>query len=126
MAATLDAWWSDLFASIDAKNSLGFVEFLSPDAEFRFGNAPAVVGRADIAAAVAGFFETIARSRHDIVRTWHDAATRVCQGEVTYGRRDGSEITLPFVNVFEMQGNKVARYSIYIDIAPLYAGDASG
>jgi len=121
MSESLFAWWSDLFGRIDAKDANGFVAFLDPDAEFRFGNNPTVTGTTDIAEAVTGFFATIDWSRHAMLRTWHDDATRVCQGEVTYGRHDGSEITLPFVNVFEMRGRKIARYLIYIDIAPLYA-----
>lgn len=39
------AWWGRLLAVIDARDADGFVAFLTPDAEFRFGNAPAVHGR---------------------------------------------------------------------------------
>jgi len=114
-------WLEDLFDSVDAQDTPRFVGFLSPDAEFRFGSAPAVSGTAQIAAAVDGFFSTIAGCRHRLGNTWIEDGTIACEGEVTYRRHDGSEITLPFANVFEMAGDLISRYKIYIDIAPLYA-----
>jgi hypothetical protein len=45
----------------------------------------------------------------------------VCEGEVTYTRHDESEITLPFVNVFEFEGELISHYKIYADSEPLYA-----
>lgn len=114
-------WLEDLFASVDALDTARFVGFLSPDAEFRFGSAPAVSGTEQIAAAVDGFFSTIAGCRHRLANTWIDESTIACEGEVTYRRHDGSEITLPFANVFDMAGDLISRYKIYIDVAPLYA-----
>ena len=45
----------------------------------------------------------------------------VAEGLVTYTRLDGSQVKLPFVNVFDLSGDEVARYLIYIDNAPLFA-----
>ena len=110
-----------LFAAIDAQDGAAFVSFLTDDAVFRFGSAPAVNGRAAIQAAVEGFFGSIAGLSHTIHKTLRDAATLVCEGEVTYTRQDGSTITIPFANVFEYEGDLIAKYQIYIDIGPLYA-----
>lgn len=114
-------WWQRLIGRIDTKDTGGFVEFLADDAEFRFGNAEPIHGRDAIAAAVEGFFGSIKESRHRIERTWDDGATRVCHGMVCYTRHDGSRVTLPFVNVFYMDGERIARYLIHIDMGPLYA-----
>jgi hypothetical protein len=46
----------------------------------------------------------------------------VCEGLVTYTRLDGSQVIVPFVNVFYLRGDKIARYLIYIDNGPLFAG----
>jgi hypothetical protein len=32
------AWWEQLFSAIDSGDAVGFVTFLTPDAQFRFGN----------------------------------------------------------------------------------------
>ena len=114
------AWWERVFAAIDAGNAAGFVDFLTSDAQFRFGNAPVVVGRDAIHAAAAGFFAAIASSRHRLLGMWNGAATAVCEGEVTYTRHDGSTISVPFANVFELRGDKIAAYRIYIDNSSLF------
>ncbi len=120
-----DSWLSDLLASIDAKDTEQFLSFLTEDAEFRFGNGPAIRGAPAIRAAVDAFFDTINASEHRIVRTWDDDETLVCQGDVTYERHDRSRITLPFVNILEMRTGKIDRYLIYVDIAPLYSASSS-
>jgi limonene-1,2-epoxide hydrolase len=112
----------ELFGAIDGQDADRFVSFLTPEASFRFGSAPAVTGRSTIAEAVRGFFATIAGCRHRLANTWAGDETLVCEGEVTYRRHDGSEITLPFVNVFGMEGELIADYKIYVDIGPLYSG----
>lgn len=110
-----------LFAAIDARDADAFVGFLSVDASFRFGSAPAAEGRDAIRTAVNGFFETIAGLSHHIDTVFGNGSTLFCEGEVTYTRHDGSTITLPFADVFEMQGELIREYKIYMDIAPLYA-----
>ncbi len=110
-----------LFASIDAKDTTTFLEFLADDAVFRFGSAPAVQGHAAIGIAVDGFFGSIAGSNHNLNKPLRDGSTLVCEGEVTYRRHSGTEVTLPFTNVFELDGELISHYKIHIDIAPLYA-----
>ncbi|MGZ5130697.1 MAG: nuclear transport factor 2 family protein [Caldimonas sp.] len=117
-------WTPALFASIDAKDSARFVSFLTEDAQFRFGNAPAAVGRDAIFAAVEGFFASIAACRHNVPNVWAVPGHVICQGEVTYTRHDGSVLTVPFVNVFTMAGERIRDYLIYIDASALYAPTA--
>ncbi len=114
------AWWNSLFAVIDAGDAAGFAAFLTPDARFRFGKAETVVGADAIREAAAGFFAAIASSRHRLLHHWNGAATAVCEGEVAYTRHDGSVVTVPFANVFELRGDKIAAYRIYIDNSPLF------
>lgn len=118
------AWWERVFAVVDAGDAGAFVELLTPDARFRFGNASVVVGREAIHAATAGFFAAIAFSRHQLLATWNGSGTAVCEGEVTYTRHDGSRVSVPFVNVFELRGDKIAAYRIYIDNSTLFAAAA--
>ena len=115
-------WWSSLFATIDGKRSQEFAQFLTPDGEFRFGSQPAVHGQANVAAYVEAFFGMIGGSRHQLLRTWDADGTTVCEGLVHYTRLDDSQVTIPFVNVFYLRGDQIARYLIYIDNGPLFAG----
>jgi len=110
-----------LFASIDAMDTEGFLTFLTDDCRFRFGSVPPVTGKAAIGDAIGNFFATIAGLSHSVEKVYRDDESICCEGEVCYRRHDGSEIILPFVDVFRCQGSKIADYRIYIDIGPLYA-----
>jgi ketosteroid isomerase-like protein len=117
-------WWEQLFLTIDSADAAGFVRFLTPDAQFRFGNAAQEVGSAAIAAAVTGFFAAIKSSRHKLLKSWGDNGTAGCEGEVTYTRHDGSIVTFPFANVFQLRGGKISSYHIYIDSSTLFSAQA--
>jgi ketosteroid isomerase-like protein len=114
-------WTDELYKAIDAKDTKRFLSYLTEDAQFRFANHPPAVGQAAIGAAVDGFFASIRGSRHAILHNWEPPGHLVSQGMVTYTRHDGSNLTLPFVNVFNMRGHLIQDYLIYIDATPLYA-----
>lgn len=114
-------WWEQLFLTIDSSNAAAFVEFLTPDAQFRFGNSAIVTGAAPIAATVSAFFGAIASSRHQLLQTWNGEGSAGCEGEVTYTRHDGSVVAFPFANVFKLRGEKISAYHIYIDNSSLFA-----
>ena len=111
----------NLFECIDRKDADGFAAYLTPDGRFRFGSGPVAEGRDAVRAAVSAFFATVAGLEHRLFKAVRDGDTLMMEGEVTYTRHDGSSITLPFANVFEMDGSLVSDYKVYADVAPLYA-----
>jgi ketosteroid isomerase-like protein len=120
IASRATEWLDSLFGAIDGMDATAFGTFLTEDAVFRFGNAPAVHGRAAIEQAVRHFFASIRRSRHRLGRVWPGADAVAVEGTVTYTRLDGSEVTLPFADTFVLRGERISEYNIYVDIAPLY------
>ena len=90
------AWLQELFRKIDNMDTEGFVFFLTPRACFRFGNAPMVQGSKAIGKAVQAFFATIKKSDHRVIDSWTERDAIICQGEVTYTRKDDSQVTIPF------------------------------
>jgi limonene-1,2-epoxide hydrolase len=111
---------NDLFAAVDSKDTERFLGFLTDEASFRFGSAPPAQGKEAIRAGVDGFFSSIAGCHHNVARIVAEDEVIVCEGEVTYTRHDGSKITLPFVNVLEVENKLISLYRIYIDIGPLF------
>ena len=111
---------ADLFRTIDARDSAAFVRFLTPDVRFRFGSAPAVTGQDAVQQAVTGFFSSIKALSHRLLSTWEQGDALIVQGEVTYTRHDGSQITLPFANIFRIQNKLINEYLVYADLAPLF------
>jgi ketosteroid isomerase-like protein len=120
-AAIPEGFLDGLFQAIDAKDTDRFTSYLTEDAEFRFGSAPSVRGREAVGGAVGAFFESIAGLSHSVAKVWRDDSSLACEGEVCYRRHDGTEVIVPFVDVFELEDQLIASYKIYIDIAPLYA-----
>ncbi len=112
----------EVATSIDNKDAKKFASFITPDGQFRFGNAPAVFGTEEIVKVVDWFFTTIKSSKHEILKTWvGEDGSIVWQGKVIYTRLDDNVVPVDFVNVFTMEGDKIKDYLIYIDNAPLTA-----
>ena len=116
-----DEWIRDLFRCVDAKDIDGWLEFLTPDAHFRFGNAATVEGKSAVRDAVIAFFASISELRHDLAETWIHFDAVICHGEVTYTRLDGSALSIPFVNVLRMEGDLIRDYLVYADASELHS-----
>ena len=114
-------WLESIGASIDSMNADNFVEFLTDDCIFRFGNQPEVKGKNETRDYVDTFFKMIAGSKHKVVDFWEHDDSVVWQGEVLYTRLDGKQVTVNFVNVFHLKGKLIKDYLIYIDNTPLFA-----
>jgi ketosteroid isomerase-like protein len=115
------SWIAGLFKAIDAKDADRFVSYIAEDGTFAFGNAPAAAGRAAIREVVAGFFGSIRGLSHEVLEVAEAGGGVWSRGIVTYVRHDGSTLTAPFCNHFEMKGDKVKHYRIYVDASKLYA-----
>ncbi len=120
-AVSLESRLPGLFEAVDAKDTDAFLGYLTRDARFRFGSAPELRGHDAIRGGVDTFFASIDGSSHALKNVLGNERTLVCEGEVSYTRHDRSKVSLPFVNVFDLEGEQIANYRIYIDIAPLHA-----
>ena len=109
-----------VFSILDRKDATAYSELLTENSVFRFGNMDAVMGKQAIHEAQSGFFGSIKAMRHELIRTWKDGSSIAIEGKVTYTRADDSSVTLPFVDVFEFEGEKISATIIYMDINPLF------
>jgi ketosteroid isomerase-like protein len=110
---------SQLFQTVDAKDADAFASFLSENAVFRYGSQPAVQGKEAIRGYVSAFFGSLEALRHQVIDTWEREDSMVCQGVVTYTRGDGSDVSVPFTNIFRFEGDLIRDYLVYIDPSPL-------
>ncbi len=102
-------------------NSDAFVQFLTDDATFQFGNAQPVKGKQNVRDTVAAFFSSINGIGHKLLGKWQVDDVVFVQGQVTYTRQDAKMVTVPFLNLFKMNGALVSQYIIYVDVSALYA-----
>ena len=108
-----------LFDAIDARDAQAFVNFLAPDVEFVFSNAPPLYGRAQVETAIAGFFASLAGLHHVLTEHWLCGDNLIMQGQVTYTRHDGSQLSVPFANIFKLRDNLIEEYRIFGDFSAL-------
>ena len=112
--------FSVLFNGIDAKDHNLFGTFLTDDAQFRFANHPAVVGKDTIVSFLEGWFQSIAAIKHSDLVVREGDGFVLTEGTVTYTRHNGTTLSVPFANVFNMVDGKIKDYLIYVDNSTLY------
>jgi ketosteroid isomerase-like protein len=111
---------TQLFERIDNKDVNYFSSLLDDDVLFRFGNIPGIKGKVPATEAVTNFFDSISSLSHQVDNTWSDGDTIICNGTVTYTRKDQSSLSVPFADIFIMKEDKVKEYLVYVDISGLY------
>jgi ketosteroid isomerase-like protein len=114
-------WAGDFFRAADSFDIEQLTGWFADDVEVRFGNQPAINGKADARAAFEGFWSSIAGMRHRR-ESLVSLGDMVAQASiVTYTRRDGSEIDMPVSSHLRRTApGKIDRLWIFIDMAPLF------
>lgn len=108
-----------LFAAIDAKDTETFIGFLSPECCFKFANLPEQVGVDEIGSFISLFFASIESLSHQRSRHWRVDNIVICEGRVTYTRKDHSQLAVPFANILTLRDDKISHYAIYADTSAL-------
>jgi ketosteroid isomerase-like protein len=111
-----------LFADIDSMEPDRFAAHLAEDVTMRFGNADPIQGRDVVRDAWATFCQDLNGVHHDLVEQWRIEGTTIAEAKVTYTRGDESQVTVPVVTIYRERGDEIHDYRIYIDLAPLFAG----
>ena len=124
--AAAQEWAHRLYGDIvDRKDARGYASAFVEDGWLRFGNNEAIVGRATIETAIAGFFSAFQSLRHEATRTTVAGNLLFLEATVTYLRHDGKQVSVPAMTVYEMaemHGTpRARRCNIYVDLAPLFA-----
>jgi ketosteroid isomerase-like protein len=117
---TTPTWVTPLFHALDAFDADTFASFLTDEASFVFGNAEPMRGKLAIRDVVADFFTSISAIRHDLLETWTLSQEVICRGIVTYTRHSGSQLRVPFANIFKLRNGLIQDYLIYVDNSQLY------
>lgn len=110
----------ELFESIDNQDMDTFLGFLDEDVAFRFGNMPEVQGKENVREAIGGFYDSIQSLSHQVDEVFGKKKAIACNGTVTYTRHDSSKLSVPFANIFKLNGKLIGEYYIYVDISELY------
>ncbi len=121
---TVDAneWLGRFTRAIDTRDLDRLLAFFTQNAEFTYGNNPAMVGHDGIRAGIGAFFSGIRAISHEVVGGHAPApSVLVAEFRTTYTRLDGVPVTLPGAGVLELDGDRARRYRVYADVAPVFA-----
>ena len=111
----------EIYETVDSMDAQGFSRYFTDEGRLRFGNAPTVIGRAEISSSIHDFFSGLRGLRHEILDVWEVDDTVISEVEVVYTRKDGTEVNLPATTIARCDGDLISDYRIYMDINPLFA-----
>ena len=114
-----------LFADIDSMEPDRFAAHLAADVTMRFGNADPIQGRDVVRDAWASFCRDLNGVEHELVEQWKADGATIVEAKVTYTREDDSQVTVPVVTIYRERDGEINDYRIYIDLAPLFAGQTA-
>jgi ketosteroid isomerase-like protein len=120
-ATSGDDWVGAFFKAADTFDIEQLVDWFADDVEVRFGNQPAINGKAQAREAFAGFWSSIGGMRHQREALVTDGDMAAQMSIVTYKRLDGSAVSMPVASHLQRSGpTQIDRLWIFIDMAPLF------
>src|SRR5579875_2006852 len=114
-----------LFADIDSMEPDRFAAHLAADVTMRFSNADPIQGRDVVRDAWATFCRDINGVEHELIEQWKVDSATIVEANVTYTRDDERQVTVPVVTIYRERNGEIHDYRIYIDLAPLFAGQTA-
>lgn len=110
-----------MFAAAESNNVDEYTSFFTKNAMFKVGNLPPVFGAQGIRDFEAPVRQVVKSMSHDIKAVWEQGDVVICEMEIAYTRRDGKVLTLPCINVIQIEGGKVQKLQAYLDPSPVFA-----
>ncbi len=99
-----------------------FLDAITDDATYQFGNYPAAHGKEAIAATIqASHLDRIKGIKFNIINMWEVGDAVIAELTIDYIKVDDSVLTLPCLDVFRMAGDRVKSMQVYMDATPLFA-----
>jgi ketosteroid isomerase-like protein len=112
-----------LFSRGEAFDSQGFIDLFTETPVYQFGNWDICFDKASIKKSTDAFFGMVSALYHEIKMLWEIDEAVFVEMDVIYWRKDGSSVSLPCMDIFRFEGNKVAELRIFMDAGPV--GNAS-
>ncbi|MDX1301015.1 nuclear transport factor 2 family protein [Photobacterium sp.] len=113
------AFTKTLYKIVDSRDVTALSEMLHQDVMFRFSNTEPVQGKSAVVNMNCQFFDSIAGMSHTFDGIWNHDDIIICNGEVNYVRKDGSEHLAKFATFLTIKDGLIVDYKIYADVSQL-------
>ncbi len=112
-------WVWDYFQDVDTLHPDKVTQHYTEDGQFYFANNPPAQGKAAINQLLAGFYANLQAISHRNVGLWLGNNSAVFEAEVTFTRKDDSQIMLPCASILRRRGTKVYDFRMDMDATPV-------
>ena len=110
----------EFFRAADQRDPAAFVQRLTEDVIWRFGNLPATRGRAAVRDSLTLFFQHVREMSHHIVGIWSEGGVTTAETHVKYHDQFGRRFEFPSCNIFFLHGDLICEVRIFVDNHELF------
>lgn len=108
-----------LYQTVDNLDVNTLSNFLHDDVVFQFSNANPVAGKNAVLDVNRQFFDSITSMSHTLKGSWQQGSEHICNGQVDYVRKDGSQFSALFATILTTREGLITNYRIYADVSEL-------
>jgi SnoaL-like domain len=112
-------WVWNYFRDVDSFDPNNVTKHYTENGQFRFANQEPVRGKEAIAQLLAEFYQNLQAMSHRNVGLWLGNNSAVFEAEVTFTRKDGSQLTLPAASIIRRSGELVYDFRMIMDVSPV-------
>jgi ketosteroid isomerase-like protein len=110
-----------LFSTVERKDVDAYLACFTEDAEYKAGNFPAVFGHQAIREFAAQIIPLFNQVEHKVKNSWQNGDTIISEMDLVYHRKDGKVVTVPCVDIVQLENGKVKSLRAYLDASPAFA-----
>lgn len=118
-------WYEELYALVDRKDMDAVGEWFADDVVLTMGNSEPVVGRHAVVEGLRQFQSTLAGLEHTFVAVSSAGDLTMLETRTAFHLWSGGSVELGGVTVIERRGELITAQRMYVDMAPLWAAQAS-
>jgi len=109
-----------LFGFADEMDVDGYLTMLTDDIRFRFANEPVARGKDAVREVLTQLTSAVSGIRHTVLDEWRVGDHIIHKLQVTYTRRDGSQVRVPAATIYRLSGDQIGEYQTYVDLDPVF------
>ena len=115
-------WVRNYFKTVDTLDAEAIASHFTDEGAFWFSNQPPAEGKQAVRNALIEFFATIGAMHHENTGLWlgDDGDSAVWEADVTYTRKNGTQVTLPCASILRSSNDKIYDFRMNMDISPVY------